>query len=82
MGMADKKTAGACRSVSRPDGGICSPADLVRLHDTAEVLWGHDQQMVGEAADRFGNLAERGLPEKCRPKQFVRGMTAGAFKDA
>jgi phosphoglycerate dehydrogenase-like enzyme len=31
---------------------IFSPEDLVRLHDTVDVVWGHDQHMAGEAAGR------------------------------
>jgi phosphoglycerate dehydrogenase-like enzyme len=30
---------------------IFSPEDLMRLHDTVEVVWGNDQQMAGEVAD-------------------------------
>jgi hypothetical protein len=31
---------------------IFSLEDLVRLHDTVEVIWGHDQGMAAEAASR------------------------------
>ena len=28
---------------------IFSPDDLIRLHETVEVVWGQDHQLVGEA---------------------------------
>src|SRR5260370_29596510 len=51
MGMVDKPRV-LVDPYPRRMEEIFSPADLVRLHDTVEVVWGHDQQMAGEAADR------------------------------
>ena len=51
MGMVDKRRV-LVDPYPRRMEEIFSPADLVRLHDTVEVVWGHDQQMAGEAAER------------------------------
>src|SRR5260370_18957291 len=51
MGMVDKPRV-LVDPYPRRMEEIFSPADLVRLHDTVEVVWAHDQQMAGGAAGR------------------------------